>query len=390
MKNSVSFLTRGVAEILIKEDLEKELGSGKKLRVKLGIDPTAPDLHLGHTVPLRTLRAFQDTGHQAVLIIGDFTALIGDPSGRLGARTPLTKEQIEKNLEHFLAQAGKVLNLKTLEVRRNSGWFLDMRLPDVLALHARFTLQQLSQREDFAKRVREENPVGLHELDYPLLQAYDSVMVQADAELGGIDQKLNLLAGRHLMEKMGLAPQHIIMTPLLLGTDGVKKMSKSLGNYIGLQDEPNDMFGKLMAVPDALVPSYFELLTDSEVPHTKNPRDAKLTLAKTIVSLYHGTKAGERAETFFIKTFSKKEVPEDIPELRINNKVVGIMELLIAAGVQSKSEARRLIAGGAIKIDGMVKKNPEEMMLVHDNAVFQIGKRKFFKLRFEKIKRPGA
>lgn len=381
MKQHTSLLTQGVAEIIIKEDLEKELDSGKKLRVKLGIDPTSPDLHLGHTVPLRTLRQFQDAGHQAVLIIGDTTALIGDPSGRSGAREPLTQEQIEKNLERFLDQAGKVLNLKTLEVRRNSEWLTDMRLPAVIALHACFTLQQLSQREDFAKRVREENPVGFNELDYPLLQAYDSVMIKADIELGGIDQKLNLLAGRHLMEKMGITPQQIIMTPLLIGTDGTRKMSKSLGNYISLQDEPNNMFGKLMAVPDELIPKYFKLLTDVEMPKVKNPRDAKLTLAKTIVNMYHGTKAGERAKEYFIKTFSKKEMPEDIPALQIAKREAHIIDILLAAGIKSKNEARRLVRQGGVKINNEIKKDPEEIITIANDMILRIGKRQFFRLK---------
>lgn len=380
MKQNTSLLARGIAEIISKEELQKKLDSGKKLRVKLGIDPTAPHLHLGHTVVLRVLRQFQDAGHQAVLIIGDFTATIGDPSGRAGSREPLTQKQVEKNLDQFLHEAGKILNVPTLEVRHNSAWFADMRLPRVLALHGHFTLQQLSQREDFAKRIREKSPVGLHELDYPLLQAYDSVIVKADIELGGIDQKLNLLAGRHLMGKMGMTPQHIVMTPLLLGTDGARKMSKSLGNGVNLNDEPNEMFGKIMAIPDALMPSWFELLTDSAIPLDLNPREAKLLLAKMIVGRYHGAKAGDRAAKNFINVFSQKKQPDEIPELSMPNTQCSIIELALKAGIKSKSEARRLIAGRAVKVDGATKENPEEIITVTDGAILQIGKRKFFKL----------
>lgn len=380
MKQNTSLLARGIAEIISKEEVHKELDSGKKLRVKLGIDPTAPHLHLGHTVVLRTLRQLQDAGHQAVLIIGDFTATIGDPSGRAGSREPLTQKQVEKNLEQFLHEAGKILNVPTLEVRHNSAWFSDMRLPDVLMLHAHFTLQQLSQREDFAKRIREKSPVGLHELDYPLLQAYDSVIVKADIELGGIDQKLNLLAGRHLMGKMGMTPQHIIMTPLLLGTDGTRKMSKSLGNVIGLNDAPNEMFGKIMAIPDSLMPSWFELLTDSAMPADLNPREAKLLLAQMIVGRYHGAKAGERATENFINVFSHKKQPDEIPELSMSSVQCSLIELVLKAGIKSKSEARRLIKQGGVAIDNRVIHNPDEMPSLHHGFVLRIGKRKFFRI----------
>lgn len=381
MKQNELSLTTGAAEIIIPEDLHKELSSGKKLRVKFGIDPTAPDLHLGHTVVLRKLREFQDAEHQAVLIIGDFTATIGDPSGKAGAREPLTREQVQKNLERFLDQAGKVLDTAKLEVRHNSEWLAPLQLSHVLALHARFTLQQLSQREDFAKRVREGNPIGIHELDYPMLQAYDSVVVKADIELGGVDQKLNLIAGRHLMGKMGMAPQQIILMPLLIGTDGTRKMSKSLKNYISLNDAPNDMFGKLMVIPDALMPSYFELLTDISAPARMNPRDAKLLLAQTIVGRYHGREAGESAATNFIKVFSQKKQPEDIPELPIPHSPFPLIELLLQAGVNSKSEARRLIRQGGIKINNEVKKDPEEIITVVNDMILHIGKRQFFRLK---------
>ncbi len=378
-------LTRGVSEVIVQEDLEKVLrqaqDSGQKLRVKLGIDPTAPDLHLGHTVPLRKLRQFQDAGHQAILIIGDYTAMIGDPSGRVGTREPLTEEKIQSNLKRFLEHAGKVLDLKNLEVRYNSEWFSKLNFADILKLVSNFTVQQLIQREDFSKRLEENRPVGEHELLYPIMQAYDSVVLKADLELGGVDQKLNLLAGRQLMEKMGMKPQNILTLPLIEGLDGVKKMSKSLGNYIALDAEPNEMFGKIMSVPDELLPKYYECLTDAEFPLGEDPRTAKLALGRIIVEMYHGQKAAEAAVENFINVFSNKEKPKDMPELRITDSELRIVDLLLMTGVKSKSEARRLIEQGGVKIDDEVKNNPNEIIKIKNESVLQIGKRKFFKLK---------
>ncbi|MEK7114816.1 MAG: tyrosine--tRNA ligase [Patescibacteria group bacterium] len=377
-------LTRGVSEVIVKEDLEKALrqaqDSGQKLRVKLGIDPTAPDLHLGHTVPLRKLRQFQDAGHQAVLIIGDFTAMIGDPSGRTGAREPLTEEQVQKNLKKFLEQAGKVLDLKTLEVRYNSEWLSKLSIAKWLELQGKCTVAQIIDREDFRKRLHEGTVVGLQELSYPVMQAYDSVMVKADIELGGVDQKLNLITGRELMGKMGIKAQNILLVPLIEGTDGIKKMSKSLGNYIALDADPNEMFGKIMAVPDGLLPKYYECLTDAEFPLDENPRTAKIALGRIIVEMYHGQKAAEAAVENFINVFSNKEKPKDMPELRITDSELRIVDLLLMTGVKSKSEARRLIEQGGVKIDDEVKNNPNEIIKIKNESILQIGKRKFFKL----------
>ena len=374
-------LNRGVAEVIVREDLESLLNSGKKLRVKLGIDPTAPDLHLGHTVPLRKLRQFQDADHQPVLIIGDFTAMIGDPSGRAGAREPLTEEQVKENLKKFLRQAGNVLDLEKLEVRYNSEWHGKLLQGDLIKLQAKFTVQQLTQREDFAKRLNANEPVGYQELSYPLMQAYDSVMVKADVELGGVDQKLNLIAGRHLMEKMGMTPQQILTVPLIEGTDGVRKMSKSLDNYIGLEDEPNEMFGKIMRVPDELLPKYFECLTDAEMPLEENPRDAKLALGRIIVEIYHSRGEAEKAVENFIHVFSEKKIPDDIPELQIANDKWQMVDLLLRAGVKSKSEARRLTKQGGVKINDEVKKDSEEILGLKNGDTLQIGKRKFVRLK---------
>ncbi len=379
-------LASGSAEMIGEEALAVRLSSGAKLRVKLGIDPTAPDLHLGHAIVLKKLREFQDAGHQAVLVIGDFTAMIGDPSGRAGAREPLTKEAVEANLSQFLEQACRILDRKTLEVRRNSEWFGKFLLADTLSLMGRVTLQQLSQREDFAKRLADEKPVGFHELMYPLLQAHDSVVLDADIELGGMDQRLNLIAGRHLMEKMGKPAQAIMMMPLLVGLDGERKMSKSLGNYIGITDAPDDMFGKTMSIPDALMPSWFLLLTDVEMPlrsdsgQAMKPRDAKALLARTIVTRFHGAEAGRSAEEAFVRAFSKKEMPENADELGIRNDELGIIELLILAGVKSKGEAKRLIEQGGVKLDGESLKDADAKITIRSGMILQIGKLKAFRL----------
>ncbi len=374
-----TLLGRGVEEVIDRAHLEQSLNSGKKLRVKLGIDPTSPDLHLGHAVVLRKLRQFQDAGHQAVLIIGDFTATIGDPSGRAGAREALTAGQVEENKKRYLEQAGKILDLKSLEVRHNREWFGSMLLEQSEKLRAMFTIQQLTQREDFAKRLAENSPLFSHELDYPIMQAYDSVMIEADLELGGVDQKLNLITGRHLMEKMGLEAQDVLTVPLLEGVDGVKKMSKSVGNYIALETEPNDMFGKIMTVPDVLIDKYYNLLTDEE-RKTDDPREAKLELGRIIVDMYHGAGVGERAREEFVRVFSKKEKPEEMQELLIANRELPIVDLLLAAGVTSKSEARRLIEQGGVKINDEVKRDADEILDLKSGDILQIGKRKFFRL----------
>ena len=374
---------KGAAETIGRDAVEAALAAKKTLRVKLGIDPTAPDLHLGHAVVLRKLREFQDAGHQAVLVIGDFTATIGDPSGRPGAREPLAKEDVKKNLKRFLAQASLILDEKTLEVRHNSEWFGKMGLRDLMGLVSNFTLQQISERDDFAKRIVQEQPVGLHELMYPILQAYDSCRLDADIELGGLDQRLNLIAGRHLMHKIGVTPQALIMMPLLIGTDGDRKMSKSIGNYVGLTDAPDDMLGKIMSIPDALMPNWFELLTELPMPEDAKPRDAKMLLAKTVVDAFHGAGAGERAEEAFISKFSKKELPTKAADLSVPADAA-LMEILIAAGTKSKAEAKRLVMQGGVKIDGAAQADPDAKAGFKDGSVLQIGKLKAFTLRIAK------
>jgi|AP45_3_1055517.scaffolds.fasta_scaffold00379_9 tyrosyl-tRNA synthetase len=373
-------LSRGVEEVINKTDLQKQLKSGKKIRVKLGIDPTAPDLHLGHMVVLRKLSQFQDAGHKVVLIIGDFTAMIGDPTDRAGARESLTSAQVKKNKKHYLEQAGKILNLKKVEIKYNSQWFKKLGFNKLLDLMASFTVQQLTEREDFSKRIKEGKPVSYHELMYPIMQAYDSVIIKADLEIGGRDQRLNILAGRNLMNKMSMKPQNVLFLPLIEGTDGVRKMSKSFGNYIGINDNPNDMFGKIMSIPDKLMPIYFETLTDLKTPKSKDYRKNKLLLARTIVTDLHNKKLAQKAEDYFIKVFSRKERPSDIIKLSIKNKKMSLVDLLVKAGVKSKSEARRLIKQGGIRVDDEVCKEYDAKILINKGMTLQIGKRKFFEL----------
>ncbi len=368
-------LSRGVAETIVRQHLEQALNSGKKLRVKFGIDPTAPDLHLGHTVPLRKLREFQDAGHQIVLIIGDFTAQIGDPTGRSEARKPLTEKEVKINLKKYLTQAGRILNMGKVEAVYNSKWHNKMDKKELGAILTQFTVQQLLEREDFQKRLAEHRPLWMIETFYPALQAYDSVMIKADVEVGGTDQKFNMLAGRALMEKMGMDPQDVVTLPLLEGTDGVKKMSKSIGNYIGLDELPSDMFGKIMAIPDNLINKYYELLTDQE-RKTSDPREAKLELGRIIVGMYHGAKEGEKAKEEFVRVFSKGGVPADRPKMK---ELAGlpIVDALVKSGAaSSKSEARRLVEQGGVEFDSEKVKDVKAIVPV--GIIVKVGKHFYF------------
>src|SRR3989344_3057696 len=353
-----TILSRGVAEIIERDHLEQALRSGKKLRVKFGIDPTSPDLHLGHTVPLRKLRQFQDAGHKAVLIIGDFTAAIGDPSGRSETRRPLTDKEVRQNMKAYLAQAA-------------------MR-----KLAAASTVQQVLERADFKKRLDEQQDISVLEMLYPLFQGYDSVKVSADVEIGGTDQTFNLLMGRRVQRHFGLPEQDVMTLPLLEGTDGIRKMSKSFGNVIPLRAAPTDMFGKVMAVPDALIKKYFELLTDVAPAITLQPRDAKLLLARTIVGIYHGERAGKAAEEEFVRVFSRKELPQQLPEIRLPTADMTVVEAVLASGLaKSRSEARRPVVPGAVRVDHLVKKDPDARMRFSGGEVLKIGKRHFVKVK---------
>lgn len=373
-------LSRGVEEVIVKEHLEVALKSGKKLRVKFGIDPTAPDLHLGHTVPLRKLRQFQDAGHTAVLIIGDFTAMIGDPTGRSEERPPLTKHEVKKNFKKYLKQAGKIINIRKAEIKYNSKW-LAKRTDIILNAAKAGTINQVIQRAEFKKRIDEGGSVTVLESLYPLLQGYDSYEVKADLEIGGSDQKFNLLMGRQVQKHFGMPEQDVMTLPLLEGTDGVKKMSKSSGNYIALDAEPDDMFGKIMRIPDNLIDKYYALLTDAERTNS-DPREAKLELGKIIVSIYHGLpgqgeKAANKAKENFIKIHSEGGKPSDMPkhpELSGKSAVDGI----IGAGIaSSKSEARRLVEQGAVRVNDKKVSDPNEIL--PSGATVQVGPRHFFR-----------
>lgn len=388
-------LTRGVEEVIIAADLKKKLASGEKLRVKFGADPTSPDLHLGHSVPLRKLRQFQDAGHQVVLIIGDYTAKVGDPSGKSKTRPMLTDEEIKKNAKTYLEQAGKILDVKKCEIVYNSAWFKKMNFGEIIQLAARFTVARMIERDDFAKRLKEGVDIGMHELLYPMMQAYDSIQVEADVELGGTDQKFNLLAGRDLQRKLGSREQDVITVPLLVGLDGTKKMSKSLGNYVGLFDKSEDMYGKIMSIPDALIISYFTLLTDlpmDELEQIKrqladgkmNPRDIKMRLAREIVKMYHSVEDATRAENNFSRVFQRHEVPTEIPEHKVSILSANLIDVLLEVGfAESRGEARRLIEQGGVKVDEQVVKDIGAAISVgKDGTLLQKGKRSFVKIVF--------
>ncbi len=385
-------LKKGVAEIIDEKSLYKKLISGKKLRVKFGIDPTSPDLHLGHSIALRKLRDFQELGHQVIFLIGDFTAKIGDPSGRKTTRKPLTDEEIKKNMKDYVKQAGKILDMKKVKVHYNSEWYKGKDMEFLMTLASYFTVSRLLERDDFQKRLKENIDITLLETIYPLLQGYDSVALKADVEIGGTDQKFNLLVGRKMQRKFNQSEQDIITVPLLEGTDGKRKMSKSYGNYIAFKDSPLEMFGKIMSIPDALLWKYFELLTD--VPEdqieelkklaSKNPvylMEAKKRLAREIVAMYHNKKSSITAEKEFEKIFSKKELPSKIPEVKIKEKNLPILDLLVKTKlVPSKSEAKRLVLQRGVKIDGKVQDDWRKNIEIKKGMVLKIGKRKFVKI----------
>ena len=384
MNSIEQLLSRGVEEAIVKEHLEQALKSGKKLRVKFGIDPTAPDLHLGHTVPLRKLRQFQDAGHIAVLIIGDFTAMIGDPTGRSEERKPLTAKEVKQNMKKYLKQAAKVIDVKKAEIYYNSKWFAKKDLNEFFVLARSITMQQVLHRADFKKRLEEERDISMSEVLYPALQGYDSFMVKANIEIGGTDQKFNLLMGRRIQRHFGMEEQDIMTLSLLEGTDGIKKMSKSVGNYIALDETPDDMFGKVMGVPDNLINKYFTLLT-GEDRKIADPREAKLELGRILVNMYHGKGAGEKAQRKFIKVFSQHEKPENILVKKIENKKWKLSDLLVELKLApSKSEARRLIEQGAVKINDEKKTDPNEVINPpvggEKEILLQVGKRQFLKL----------
>ncbi len=386
----------GIADLVPEADLLKKLAQNRPLRIKLGVDPTAPDLHLGHAVPLRKLRQFQDLGHTVVLIIGDFTALIGDPSGRNNTRPPLTREQIDAHAETYITQAFKILDPERTELRRNSEWLGVLDFEGILKLTSRFTVARILERDDFSKRYSSGQGISLHEFLYPVAQAYDSVAIESDVELGGTDQLFNLLAGRELMEKSGMEPQVCLTLPLLEGTDGVQKMSKSYGNYIGLTDEPAEKFGKVMSIPDELMVKYYRLCTtltveevdvlEAELASGKaHPNVLKRRLAREIVTLYDSSEEATSAEAAFDRVFKEHQVPEDIAEFQVARvDPVHLPAMLKEVGlVSSTSEARRLIDGGGLRINGdSVEPGTYDIAWASvEGAVLQAGKRRYARVR---------
>ena len=386
-------LYRGAKMFFEEGNLKEKLKSGKRLRIKLGIDPTAADLHLGHAVVLRKLRQFQDLGHVAVLIIGDFTTLIGDPSGRTASRPPLTEAQIRDNMKGYINQAAKVIDVDKAEIHYNSEWFGQKPMSFLMDLAGRFTVARLIEREDFQKRLKEGLDVSMLELLYPLLQGYDSVAIDADVELGGYDQCLNLLFGRKVQRAFGKPEQDVLMAPLLIGVDGKKKMSKSIGNYIGLDEKPAKMYEQLMAVRDSQIWEYLDLLTDMPSDEIdgfkkdidsgrKHPKDVKMVMAKEIVEIYNGEEPSKAAEEDFINVTQKGKLPTDIPTVLVKEKSLNIPDLLTALGAaKSKGEARRLCEQGGVKIDGKPRVDWREMTEVKSGTIVQIGKSKFFKVK---------
>lgn len=397
-QEQVRQIKHGVADLINEQDLvkkiEKSIKENKPLVVKLGLDPTAPDIHLGHTVPLRKLRLFQEFGHQVVIVIGGFTARIGDPTGKSVTRPPLTKEEVLKNAETYKTQIFKVLDPEKTIVRDNSEWLESMNFADVLRLASSYTVARMMERDDFSKRFKEGRPIGVHEFMYPLMQGHDSVALHADVEFGGTDQTFNLLMGRHLQELEGQEPQVVITMPLLEGLDGIQKMSKSLGNYIGIDEEPKEMYGKAMSIPDELMMRYFMLVTDMSIEEQEDmakrlesgelhPRDAKMQLARTIVRLYHGEEAALEAEEEFKRVFQQRAMPTDIPEYAMDapTEPIFVPQFCTDAGLTaSNGEARRSIKAGAFKVNG--EKYTEENLKLADGMIVQVGKRKFVKIKF--------
>jgi tyrosyl-tRNA synthetase len=395
MDNKQSILKQNIAEIIDEKSLSKKLNGKQKLRVKLGFDPTSPDIHLGHIITLDKLRQFQKLGHKIIFLIGDYTARIGDPSGKSKTRPMLSEKEIETNAKNYFDQVGKILNVDQAEIRRNSEWYKDIKFSQIIEIVSNFSLSRIIERDDFEKRIKSGGDVRYHEGLYPIMQAYDSVMLKADVEIGGTDQKFNLLAGRNLQKKMGQKPQDIITVPLLIGIDGKKKMSKSLGNYIGVTEEPNNLFGKIMSIPDFLIFDYFKYLTELQnveieemkrgVELGENPRDAKERLAKEIVGRFFGNPEAEKAALEFKRVFREKKMPEQMPEKKMKKGVCEDLPQMLSdlEMAKSKSEARRLILSGAVKIDGAKIEDIKAPVCVHDGMVVQIGKYKFFRIKGE-------
>ena len=390
----IALLRRGSDEILLEDDLLERLKSGKPLRVKVGFDPTAPDLHLGHTVLINKMRQFQTLGHRVIFLIGDFTGLIGDPTGKNVTRKPLTQEAVLQNAETYKEQIFKILEPEATEIAFNSTWMNELGSAGLIQLAAQHTVARMLERDDFSKRYRNGQPIAIHEFLYPLVQGYDSVALKSDVELGGTDQKFNLLMGRELQKSYGQKPQVVLTMPLLEGLDGVNKMSKSLGNYIGITDAPDQMFGKLMSISDDLMWRYFDLLSfksneelaglKQDVEAGKNPRDVKFLLADEIITRFHSAGEASKAQSAFIARFQKGAIPDEMPEFELSAPEgdLGIANLLKEADlVNSTSDGMRMVRQGAVKIDGERIEDTRLRIQVNTKHVYQVGKRRFARVR---------
>jgi len=399
VNEQLEIIKRGTAEIIpleeLKQKLEKSLAENRPLNIKLGCDPTRPDLHLGHSVVLRKLRQFQELGHQAILIIGDFTGMIGDPSGRNQTRPPLTFEEARENAKSYWEQAAKILDPDKTKIVYNSEWLSKMTFESVIKLASKYTVARMLERDDFTKRYKSGIPISMHEILYPLAQAMDSVAIESDVELGGTDQTFNLLVGRDIQREYGQEPQVILTMPLLVGTDGTEKMSKSYDNYIGIDESPQEIYGKTLSIPDNLIYTYYELTTDVTLEELKkikedlenpsiNPRDIKRALARKLVEMYHSKKEAIKAEEEFDKIFIKKDVPDDMPEFEFPelNEGLNIIELILKVNfAPSKSEARRLIQQGGVSINGQKIEDFNHQIISDGEFVLKVGKRKFAKIK---------
>lgn len=389
-----TLLDRGTVEVVVRDELEKKLKSGKKLRIKFGIDPTGSDLHIGHAVVLKKMREFQDAGHQVILLIGDYTAKIGDPTGRTETRKVLTDEKIKENMKSYTDQAGLILDMKNIEVRYNSEWLGKLQMAELLQLASLKTVAQLLHRSDFKKRMKEDIDISLSEFLYPIMQGYDSVALKSDVELGGTEQTFNMLVGRDLQKHYGQPRQDVMTLPILEGLDGVEKMSKSYNNYIGLTEKASEMYGKTMSLPDNMIIKYFELTTNvpleeinkikEQMEQGENPKNLKMRLAREIVTLYHDEKAAGQAESEFNQIFKDKGLPEDIELRKLTGNKWNIIELISETGLSpSKSETRRIIQGGGVKVDGVKAESHEEEIDINKERLIQVGKRKFVKVIVE-------
>lgn len=392
-EKQLEILKKNAVDLVSESEFLEKLKEKRPLRVKLGVDPSRPDLHLGHAVVLRKLKEFQDLGHHVILIIGDFTALIGDPSGRNSTRPMLSEEEVKKNAETYAEQAFKILDREKTEIRFNSEWLGKMTFADVVNLAGKYTVARMLERDDFAKRLKEGIPISISEFLYPLAQAYDSVAIQADVELGGTDQLFNLLVGRKIQEEYGQVPQIVLTMPIIEGTDGNLKMSKSYGNYVAFNDEPNEMYGKIMSIPDELITKYMRFLTDIPEKDIENyeklmksgkinPRDVKMKLAREIVAFFYDGEIAKKAEENFVKVFRKKEIPDEMPEIFVEPGEYNIVDLIeLLKVLPSRSEIKRTITQGGVYFDTQRINNFKDTVIIENEHLLRIGKRKFYKIK---------